>query len=360
MKILYLIFPFLLIIYGLYTLYKNEKNVYSIILISLGLSIIAFYTLPNIQDDLQRHFDVINSYMNHPITVIFKSGYSFVYLNNLIMYLIAQTGHPELYQAVFTFVGYLVLFKFILEVCKDEKVHDQKKIIIIIIFFFLISFYKIYILAIRNYFCFIIGSYATYLLRNNRLNVKYYLLIILLLIFIHPVSLIFILYLFFIKIKNKYFKTLLTIGIFFNKAIIKCTLLFLSTDGFFYTKIYYYINQSLQEYNTNFMIYYIILAVFALLIVFFSFKYCSQTAELLFISVIIGLSFYYQFELIRRFMYLVPLFLIEPLITVLSKKSDFYKLRVEYVCYFFMFGLSVAAVLATIANTKAYGWYLIF
>ena len=100
--------PILCIGSGCYLLIQEQKkrDLLSIVLISIGLAFIAFYTLPNVSDDLQRHFDVMRNYQNHSIMVIFYSVYSFVYLNNLIMYIIAQTNILGLYQAIFTLLSY--------------------------------------------------------------------------------------------------------------------------------------------------------------------------------------------------------------------------------------------------------------
>lgn len=87
-----IILPVLCIGSGCYFIRQEQKkcDILSIVLISVGLALIAFYTLPNTSDDLQRHFDVMGSYQNHSIMVIFHSGYSLVYLNNLIMYIIGS------------------------------------------------------------------------------------------------------------------------------------------------------------------------------------------------------------------------------------------------------------------------------
>ena len=161
-----IILPVLCIGSGCYFIRQEQKKSYilSIVLISVGLALIAFYTLPNTSDDLQRHFDVMGSYQNHSIMVIFYSGYSLVYLNNLIMYIIAQTNILGIYQAIFTFVGYFYLFKLILMIYDDLDIQNKNILIGMFLFIFCMSFYKTYILAIRNYFCFITGAYYCCLL----------------------------------------------------------------------------------------------------------------------------------------------------------------------------------------------------
>ncbi len=96
--------------------------------------------MPNVSDDLQRHFNVINEFKDAPFQTIFYSGYAPNYLNNLIMFLVSKTGIPNLYTMIFTFLGYLILFKYIDEIYQDNNIINKKSIFIndIICFFFII------------------------------------------------------------------------------------------------------------------------------------------------------------------------------------------------------------------------------
>lgn len=363
MDFILFVIPFLFIGCGILFLWKEKKEFenLSIIFISLGLAIIAMYTLPNPSDDLQRHFDVMNSYKDHPLEVIFLSGYSFVVLNNLIMYLIAQTGLLSLYQGIFTFIGYFILFKLVISYYNDLKVNDKKILFIVLLFIFCMSFYKTYILAIRNYFCFIAGTYCWYLYNKNKMKILTYVIIIFLLALIHPVSLaLLILLLLFEQMKQKYLKNIFLLGIIFHYPILKLIFAFVSQDSLIYQKINPYLSGTIQPYNLNFMILYCLLAIFAFTIIYIINKENLISTENLLVILILALSTFYQFDLIRRFMYIVPLFLIEPLFVLLTRNDLFIKIKLKYIIIIYMCGLSFASILATIANIRAYGWYWIF
>ena len=318
-----IILPVLCIGSGCYFIRQEQKkcDILSIVLISVGLALIAFYTLPNTSDDLQRHFDVMRSYQNHSIMVIFHSGYSLVYLNNLIMYIIAQTNILGLYQAIFTFVGYFYLFKLILMIYDDLKIRNKNILIGMLLFIFCMSFYKTYILAIRNYFCFITGAYYCYALRTERIRVHHFLIVVLLLSLIHPVSLVLVIPLLVDWIKNRKIQFALLVGIFFHYPILKFFLSLCPKDSFVYLKILPYLNGTIQPYNANYMILFMLLALFASFIIILMYKQESNTIKYLILYTILALSTFYQFDLIRRFMYLVPLFMIEPLFILLSEKK---------------------------------------
>ena len=87
-----------------------------------------------------------------------------------------------------------------------------------------------------------------------------------------------------------------------------------------YLKILPYLNGTIQPYNANYMILFMLLALFASFIIILMYKQESNTIKYLILYTILALSTFYQFDLIRRFMYLVPLFMIEPLFILLSEK----------------------------------------
>ncbi|MEF2782005.1 MAG: hypothetical protein U0N20_02800 [Clostridium sp.] len=354
--------PILMIGCGSLFLWKEKKDLelLSIILISLGLAIIAMYTLPNSSDDLQRHFDVMNSYNNHPLSVIFLSGYSYVILNNFIMYIIAQTGILSLYQGIFTFLGYFILLKLVISIYHDLEIKNRKILFIVLLFTFFMSFYKTYILAIRNYFCFIAGSYCWYLYSKNRIRIFTYVILVFLLALIHPVSLILLILLLFQKIKKKYIKNIFMLGIIFHYPILKLILNFLPQDLVIYAKINPYLSGTIQPYNLNFMFFYLLLALFAAIVIYKINKEKLASTMSLSVMLILAVSTFYQFDLIRRFMYIVPLFLIEPLFILLNNNMIFLKIKVKYLTACYMGLLSLAAILAIFANIRAYGWYWIF
>lgn len=364
-----IILPILCIGSGGYFLIQDQKkrDILSIVLISAGLSFIAFYTLPNASDDLQRHFDVMENYQNHSIMVIFYSGYSFVYLNNLIMYIIAQTNLFGLYQAIFTFIGYFFLFKLIRMIYDDLDLQSKNILIGMFLFIFCMSFYKTYILAIRNYFCFITGAYYCYALKTERIRIRHYLIIILLLTLIHPVSLVLMIPFLIDRIKNRKIQFALLAGIFFHYPILKVLLSICPKDAFIYLKIQPYLNGTIQPYNTNYMILYMLLALFALFVIILMYKQKFYRIKYLILYTVLALSTFYQFDLIRRFMYLVPLFMIEPLFILLSERKikkyfrfKNLKIKLTHILSFSMLSLSIASILATYANIRAYGWYWIF
>lgn len=359
-KFIYFLIPSIFILSGLYGLLKKEKKIPYIIILSFGLSIIAYYTLPNPEDDLERHFYVINSFKNQPFATIFYSGYSKVYLNNFIMYIIAQIGIPNLYTWLFTFIGYFILFKYILDVYKENGSKNlDYNLLFVSIFLFFMSFFKVYILAIRNYFCFIVGVYLINLYKHNKINIYTFCILNLMLALIHPISLIFFLYIVYMKIKNKYIKTIILISILLHKLILTFILSLLPTTNFFYQKISPYLKDALLAYNKNFMILYIIIILFTFIVIYYGHKR-KQECDLLLLSTILAMSSFYQFDLIRRFIYLVPLFMCEPLLYILEGDLKIRNIPLKYICYFFMLCLSIGSILSMVANTNAYGWYFIF
>ncbi len=76
-----------------------------------------------------------------------------------------------------------------------------------------------------------------------------------------------------------------------------------------------------------------------LFIIILMYKQESNTIKYLILYTILALSTFYQFDLIRRFMYLVPLFMIEPLFILLSEKKinnyfEFKKFKIKTNTYF--------------------------
>lgn len=210
LKLFCLLITLCFIIKGLHGLYYYDNNKKYITILAFGLGIIAFFTIPNETDDLQRHFNVINEFKLLPIQSIFYSGYIPNYINNLIMFIVSKTGIPNLYTMLLTFIGYKILFLFVNDVYNKYNINNKKNLILIIIFIFSMSFYRMYILALRNYFCFISGVYILYLLQERRISILKSLFLYSLLTFIHPVSLIFIIYIVYINVKLVY-KFLITI-----------------------------------------------------------------------------------------------------------------------------------------------------
>lgn len=360
MKLFYFFIPSFFILWGLWGLYKKSQNTKYIIILSFGLSIIAFYTMPNISDDLQRHFNVINEFKNAPLESIFYSGYTPNYLNNLIMFLVSKTGIPNLYTMIFTFFGYLILFKYIDEIYQDNNIINKNQFLLMILFAFSLSFYKVYILAIRNYFCFIAGIYILYLYQKKKINIYMYFFFLLLLSLIHVTSLIFIIFIVFIKLKNKAVKTIILVVLLFHKLILNILLYLLPENNYFYQKIIPYLTQEVLSYNTNFMILYGIIILFAFFVIYINWKSNREKSELLLFSTIFAMSTYYQFDLIRRFIYMVPLIMCDSLSLVLIEDGKIFNISIKRISYFFIIGLIIGSLLAMYANARAYGWYLIF
>ncbi|WP_273401848.1 hypothetical protein [Traorella massiliensis] len=360
MKLLYFSIPSFFILWGLWGLYKKSQNTKYIVILSFGLSIIAFYTMPNISDDLQRHFTVINEFKNAPLEAIFYSGYTPNYLNNFIMFLVSKTGIPNLYTMFFTFLGYFILFKYIDDIYQDNNINSKSQFLLLILFAFSLSFYKVYILAIRNYFCFIAGIYILYLYQKNKINIYLYSFFLLLLSLIHVVSLIFIAYFIFIKLKNKYVKISVLILILFHKLLLTIFLNLIPHNNYFYEKLMPYLTEEIQAYNINFMILYGIIILFSLFLVYLTYTTNQEKSQLLLFSTIFALSTYYQFDLIRRFIYVVPIIMCDSLSLVIKNDVKLFNLSTKKISYFFMIGLIIGSLITIYTNTRAYGWYLIF
>ena len=357
-------------------LYKRKYDV-CILITSLMLAVIAYYSAPNSSDDLYRHLEIIGRWKDMPLSIITRDGYQFVYLNNLLMYIVAKLNMPNLYQAIITFGGYYFLQKLVIEECHKNSIQSVSNITFLLISFFLLSFYKIYIMALRNYFCFIVGAYATIQYCEKKYSIFYFLIITFCLVLIHPVSLIFFMIPIYKQLTDKIGRnvifTLFSLVFLAHKIILEILIQVFPDNNFFITKIAYYINME-NQYNVNFIIYYIFLIFFGL------FVYClirykgenEVSDDFLALFCILSFSTLYKFELLRRFTYLIPLFLIGPLTKALKKNyilSDFpivckyasnniiCRISINKICYFSLFVLSAASVVATIANIQAYGWY---
>lgn len=343
------LFPLSLFFFGIYNFRKKKYRI-AYIQIALFLGWIAYCTIPYEASDLYRHYQVIDRLSIKTVDRIFDFGYQFVYLNNLVMWLVGHIGDYALYQGVLTFIGYYFLFKNIEEVSSEKHI-KLKYLILILVFIFSLSYFRTYIFAIRNYFCFILGTYFYYKYRKKSMNKTIFLILILLLSLIHPSSLIFYLLFLFDYIENKKIRYSIYFVILFNQIILKILSLVLENKNSFLDKIFGYVDM-FYVVNINALLLYILTLVFAIYIVFSLKKYNIKIQKSFILLIVLNLSLITNQELLKRFIYLIPLFIIDPLF-------DFYSIEQKkyiFIGNILVIGLCFIAFIYMGAAMRAYGW----
>lgn len=159
---LVLLFPVFSIPVVLYEIVKEEdlkkKTIYTAYF-CLIMAYLAFHTVPFETDDLMRHFENMEILQDTPFLKIFFKSYTGVYLNTLIMYIFSKTGFFGLYPAFYVLLGYFLVIFNIIRIQKRQGI--QKKEVFWILLFVLFSVNcRDFISGLRNYFAFIIVSYA--------------------------------------------------------------------------------------------------------------------------------------------------------------------------------------------------------
>lgn len=347
--VLVVLFPPVLFLYGVYCFTKkNYKLAY--LQFALFLGWLAYCTIPYDISDLSIHYQVMERLSEKPINRIFDYGYEFVYLNNLIMWIIGHLGNYALYQGALTFIGYYFLFKYVDDISREIKV-QVKYLIIILIFSFFLSYYRTYIFAIRNYFCFIVGTYFYYKYQKAEIKQSAYLMLIFLLSFIHPGSLIFYILFVFDHISNKKIEYIMYFLVFFNQIILMIAKNLLGQNISFLNKLFGYVDL-FYVVNINSLCLYFLCIVFAMFIIYRLRRYGIEIKKSCILLIVLNLSLVTNQELLKRFIYLVPLFLIELL---------FYFYKVEQKKYIrfanvAIIGLSIASFIYMWSATVAYGW----
>lgn len=344
-----IIFPPLILCFSIYFLLKRNYTL-AFFLLALFLGWIAYCTIPYEGSDLAVHYNVMERLKNAPLNRIFYLGYQGVYLNNFIMWLISKIGNYALYQGILTFIGYYFLFKYILLSFLKNNL-SLKYLIIVIFFAFIMSYFRTYVYATRNYFCFVVCIYQYYKLKEKQISPFFYFLMIIILSLIHPASLIFILFYFIDCLK----KTKIVYFIFFlvliNQPILKLIALFFENRLFFLQKFFNYI-VFFENVNINVLTLYILTIIFSLYIYNLLKIYKIPINNSYLLLIVLSISLLPNQELLKRFIYLLPFFSVEYLM-LLFKKIDRYKLLTLY-C--FVVGLSIGVILYTYSAICAYGW----
>lgn len=229
-----------------------------ILFLAMSLGIISYYTVPLPSDDLFRHYEQMNLLQNLKFNEIFEYGYSYVYLNTFIMYLISLTGKFGLYPMLYITIGYFLLFYMILDYAEMKDCSKRNIMLMVILVFFEFVF-RDYISGLRNQFAFILCAFGIYIgffkMKKMCRN-----LLFLASIFIHTASLLII----FCFVGFKFLKNLCNLKdrqiyiLFFSIMPIMICLMsiikFLNIDNAFMNKIIMYF--TIFGYNnTNVMIF---------------------------------------------------------------------------------------------------------
>lgn len=158
--LLFLISPVLALPFLGYMFIKEKdrnKLLFYAMLICGSLAFLAFHTVPAESDDLYRHFQNMHILRYSSFKDIFKSSYTGVYLNTIVMYVCGKTGVYGLYPALYIFVGYfLILYNTIRVNLRKRKTLE---IVLIILFVFFCVNFRDFISGLRNYFAFITCGY---------------------------------------------------------------------------------------------------------------------------------------------------------------------------------------------------------
>ena len=153
--------------------------------------------------DLSRHYIVIDEIRENGIEFAFtESRYHYLYVITFLFYLVSLTPYNELIVFIVCFLEILI---FIITIYNLQKHKPRKNFIQIyaLAFFVFLAFVNIVesASALRNTFAFVICAYALFRAIYLKRNFLFSILLVIISIFIHPASIIFLSFLLASKIK---------------------------------------------------------------------------------------------------------------------------------------------------------------
>lgn len=356
-SIVTILLPLPSVLLNIYMLTKTKSKKY-VFLLCIILSLIAFHSIPSEEEDLFRHFILILR-MKDSLGYIdaLNYGYYMTYVNTTVMYFANIFGNPGLYTAIFVFIGYYLLFLMTLKEWLKTKI-STKYFILILAFVFILSFFRVYVFAIRNYAAFIISIYAIYRYEIEKKDIKISILIFVSSIMIHLASLIFIPIWILLHIKNNNIKKIIFPTIIIGQVIfyVIYPIILKNINFFMFDKLYQYMTE-INAYNVNFYMLYTVSVFFFCWIIYLIYKKeknLTLSDNLIVYSLGVVIAVFYKFEFVRRFIFI--LYCLSPL--CIFKIISIYKndKKIITIIVILLLALMIIGILATIANIKAYGW----
>lgn len=343
---------------------KKKQTIYAVFF-ALAMAFLAFHTVPANTDDLCRHYEVMEALRYVELKESFSFGYSNVYLNTLIMYIVAKINVFGLYPAIYIFIGYVLIFYNMIRL--NIKKRSVLEITVIVMFVFFCVNCRDFISGLRNYFAFIVCAYLIISQKYFKKNIYFCYMGIALMGFIHNACFIILIILIFSdlvsKTRNKWFRRgiycIMCLALPISVIGMKIIFIFfpgLSTSAFF-NKVYNYLVTP-NIFNVNVYIYQLGILVLAVLCHCMNKKRQKKVFEKInsfidcYLIVLIAIS--PIMLLLTRFLYLLipmmPIIFIQTFSTIKEK-------RILKNCLCGIIGIfALAGVCVLLASMKAYPW----
>lgn len=174
-----------------------------LIILTISLSIIAFYFNPPANFDLSRHYDVLKYCRNYGWTYIINSqDYKSLPIGAAYMYIISMMNLNGFLPAITTVISYGCILLTIYKIYITKKYN--KLAIVLATFSFLLMFNYIGLISgIRNKLCLAVFFYFLYMDLIEKKSRKLCFIIYTLLCFIHPSTIVLVLLRVLLTIKNE-------------------------------------------------------------------------------------------------------------------------------------------------------------
>lgn len=218
---IYLLFPFLSTPILLFGIYKDKKNyIWYMSGIILNLALIGYYYIPNISNDLYRHFIRMDMLRDMSISEVLR--YQPLIIQNLWFYLISLTNNYNLLPFTAIIITFYFTLKPLLDFGKNEKLSNRKLICFVILI--LAWMHLIWpISGVRNSVAialFFYGLYKEFIKNDNiKRSYIYYILSTLIHYSVFVLIILRIIIKVFKKIDSKFMGILLLWGVFTNVII---------------------------------------------------------------------------------------------------------------------------------------------
>lgn len=271
MEILVITIVILFIALVFFIIPQNKLCIPLLFLVTI-FSAIPFYLLPPIDWDLYRHYQEIDTFRIYGLSMAMEGVVDKpLFIKNLIFYLVSLSEHNALLPFISIFINYFV--PFFISIKLSERYHIKSKylIIVMIVQFFSIPFLSV-ISGVRSILSITIFVFFLYreLLDNKSRWTSW--IIYFLLIYIHPIILLFVLLRIIIEIHRRKFINFL-LCIWFIPVLYIINHLKVEEDGIFIFYLIYklkFYGYSIEESEILEYIYYSGKMVFLLLACFVS------------------------------------------------------------------------------------------
>ena len=204
-------FLFLMLMLFALSLFRSKineqfKKIYWCIIVVaiICLAIVSYYIDPPFEWDLYRHFQLLNKMKNGGINfALNSSNYKELFVVNYFYYFISLTGNNHLLPFITVLICCFIFLKIYYNfVYNNDKISLFVKLILFILFFALFDI-VITISSIRTNLSIIFCALGAYLECTNKKNKVVSFIVYGLSLFIHPVSVVFIITRFLIIFKSE-------------------------------------------------------------------------------------------------------------------------------------------------------------